>query len=60
MGRKSEEYRAEARRLEARAETVNDEQTRLTLLSVAQRWRDLAQDVERNEFRQPTDGQRKP
>jgi hypothetical protein len=50
MGEKSDEYRAQARRLEERAETVTSEAIRLTLISVAQRWRDLAQEVERYEM----------
>jgi len=50
MGRKSEEFRAQARRLEERAETVIDEKVRLALLSVAGRWRGLARDAERHEM----------
>jgi hypothetical protein len=49
MNRKSDEFRAQARRLEERAETAADENIRLILISVARRWRDLAQDVERYE-----------
>jgi hypothetical protein len=50
MGRKSDEFRAQARRLEERAETVIDETVRLALLSVAGRWRGLARDAERYEM----------
>ena len=46
MNRKSDEFRAQARRLEERA-TGLMETGRLILISVARRWRDLAQDVER-------------
>jgi hypothetical protein len=49
MGRKSDEFRAQARRLQERAETVIDETVRLALLSVAQRWRGLARDAEQYE-----------
>jgi len=50
MGRKSDEFRAQALRLEERAETVIDEKVRLALLSVAGRWRVLARDAERYEL----------
>jgi hypothetical protein len=59
MGSKSGEFRAQARRLEERAETVIDEKVRLDLLSVAGRWRGLARDAERYEMdatRRPTSG----
>jgi hypothetical protein len=50
MARKSDEFRAQARRLEERAETVIDENVRLALLSVAGRWRGLARDADRYEM----------
>jgi len=53
MGRKSDEFRAQARRLEERAETVIDEKVRSALLSVAARWRSLARDAERYELDAP-------
>jgi len=49
MGEKAEEFRAEARRLEQRAQTAADEKIRASLLDVARRWRELAQDVSRYE-----------
>ena len=49
MGAKAEEFRANARRLEERADVALEERIRLALLSVAQRWRD---DIERYEFYQ--------
>jgi hypothetical protein len=48
MGAKAEEYRANARRLEERA-AVAREEIRQVLISVAQRWRDLAAEIERYE-----------
>ncbi len=45
MGAKAEEYRENARRLEERA-TVAREEIRQVLISVAQRWRDLAAEIE--------------
>jgi len=59
MGKKADEFRAQARRLEERAGTVIDEKVRLALLSVAGRWRGLAQDADRYEMdatRRPTSG----
>lgn len=50
MGTKSEEFRAQARRLAERADTAANENIRMTLISAAQRWHDLAQDVERYEM----------
>ncbi len=54
MGEKAEEFRAEAQRLEERAQTVADEKTRTSLLDVARRWRELAQDVARYETDSPS------
>lgn len=52
MVAKAEEYRGEARRLQKRAEAAGDEQFRRGLLSVARRWLDIANDVERYEVNQ--------
>jgi len=49
MGEKVEEFRAEARRLEERARTAADEKIRASLLDVARSWRELAEDVARDE-----------
>jgi hypothetical protein len=49
MGAKAEEYRANARRLEERAVVATEEKIRQVLISVAQRWRDLAAEIERYE-----------
>jgi hypothetical protein len=48
MGRRSEEYRAEARRLAEHAETASDENARLMLGSAARRLREIADEVERD------------
>jgi hypothetical protein len=50
MDKKSDEFRAQARRLEERAGTVIDGKIRLALLSVAGRWRGLARDAARYEM----------
>jgi hypothetical protein len=52
MVAKAEEYRGEARRLQKRAEATVDEQIRLSLLSMARRWLDIANDIERYEVDQ--------
>jgi hypothetical protein len=49
MSRKADEFRAQARHLEERAETALDENIRSTLLDAARRWRELARNVERFE-----------
>src|SRR5688572_6701591 len=49
MGRKSDEFRAQARRLEERAGAALDEKVRVTLFGVAGRWRGLAREAERYE-----------
>jgi hypothetical protein len=46
MGRKADEFRAQARRLEERAETVFDANVRFDLLSAARLWRRLAREAE--------------
>ena len=50
MVAKAEEYRAEARRLQERAEAADDEHIKRALLGVARRWLDIANDCERWEF----------
>ncbi len=52
MGRRSEEYRAEARGLEERAETDGDENARLMLRSAARQLREIADQVDRDDFDQ--------
>ena len=47
---KAEQYRAEARRLQERAGATVDEQIKLTLLSQARRWLDIANHTERYGF----------
>jgi hypothetical protein len=49
MGRKSDEFRAQARRLEERAGAALDEKVRVALFGVAGRWRGLAREAERYE-----------
>jgi hypothetical protein len=46
MGPRSEEYRAEARRLEQHAETASDENAQRTLRGAAQRLREIADEVD--------------
>lgn len=53
MGVKSDGFRAKARQLEERARSVADQQARSTLLETAQRWRELARNVQRDEFDRP-------
>jgi Family of unknown function (DUF6381) len=48
MGPKSEQFRAKARELEERAQSVIDPIARSTLLDVAQRWRSMARRVDRD------------
>ena len=45
----SREYRAQARRLEERAETATNERARAALIATAQLWRQIAWEVERHE-----------
>jgi hypothetical protein len=54
---KAEQYRAEARRLQERAETTMDAQIRLTLLNQAGRWLDIADYTERYSFDRGRRGQ---
>lgn len=53
---KAEQYRAEARRLQERAEITMDERNRLALLTQARRWLDIANDTERYCFDQVSRG----
>jgi Family of unknown function (DUF6381) len=48
MGPKSEEFRAKARELEERAQSVVDPVAKSTLLDVARRWRTMARQVDQN------------
>jgi Family of unknown function (DUF6381) len=48
MGDKAEEFRAKARELEERAQSVIDPTARLTLLDVAQRWRTMARRIDQD------------
>ena len=50
MGVRSEEYRAEARRLEQHAEAASDDNAERTLRNAAQRLREIADEVERHEL----------
>lgn len=48
MGQKAEEFRAKARELEERAQSVIDPTARITLLGVARRWRTMARCVDQD------------
>jgi hypothetical protein len=52
MGRRSEEYRAEARRLEERAATDSDENARLMLRSAVRQLHEIADQIDRDEVDQ--------